>query len=222
VPSPRAAAAIALTALGTFAAPALAHQGNPNYSSQVRAIEPAVSGLEAQILGNDDRVELRNGGDAQVIVKGYRDEPYLRFNPDGTVEVNRRSPATYLNEDRFAQVDVPPTARPGARPRWEQVAENGRYDWHDHRIHWMSKTAPEQVREDESRRAKIFDWKLPIVADGRPATISGSLTWLGKDSGGIPIAAVIALLAIVLAGPVFLHLMRRRRQTAERPQTEAW
>jgi hypothetical protein len=43
---------------------------------------------------------------------------------------------------------------------------DGRYDWHDHRIHWMSKTPPERVREDGSARVEVFRWKLPLSAGG--------------------------------------------------------
>ncbi len=102
MPSLRGATAVALAALCACPPMALAHKGNPNYSSEVRSIEPAVDGLAAEILSNDDRIELRNNSDSVVVVEGYRNEPYLRFLPDGTVQENRRSPATYLNEDRFA------------------------------------------------------------------------------------------------------------------------
>ena len=125
MPVLRGAAAGALVALCVLASPALAHEGNPNYSSEVRSIEPAVEGLKAQILNNDDRIELRNDTGGTVVVAGYRDEPYLRFLPDGTVELNRRSPAAYLNEDRFADVDVPATADPGrsrSGRRWPRTA----------------------------------------------------------------------------------------------------
>ena len=222
MPSARGATAIALTALCACAPAALAHEGNPDYRSEVRQILPAVEGLEAEVLSSDDRIELRNGSHSLVVVDGYRGEPYVRFLPDGTVQVNRRSPAAYLNEDRFAQVDVPASARPDAPPRWEQVAENGRYDWHDHRIHWMSKTPPQPVREDESRRVKIFDWKLPVAVAGRRATIQGTLTWLGKDSGGFPAAAAISLGAIALVGAVFVAIVRRRRRSSGDAGTEAW
>jgi hypothetical protein len=222
VPSASGAAAVALIALCVCAPTAVAHKGNPNYSSEVRSIESGIRGLEAQVLGNDDRIELRNGSRSVVVVEGYRDEPYLRFLPDGTVQVNRRSPAGYLNEDRFAAVKVPTSARPGAAPRWERVAQNGRYDWHDHRIHWMSKTPPEAVRKDQSRRIRIFDWKVPLVVEGRPAAIHGTLTWLGKDSGGFPIAAVAALVAIALAGPLVVRMAQRRRHMSPDRQEEAW
>ena len=218
----RGAVATALIALCALAPPAVAHEGNPNYSSEVRAIVPAIDGLEAQILSSDDRIELRNGSDSVVIVEGYRNEPYLRFQPDGTVEVNRRSPAFYLNQDRFAQVEVPRTATPKAEPVWSKVATSGRYDWHDHRIHWMSNVPPKPVREDESRRAKIFDWKLPVSVAGQPAAIDGTLTWLGKDSGGFPLAAAISLAVAIVAGGALVVFVRRRRERGPRGPAEAW
>jgi hypothetical protein len=217
------AAAAALAALCALAPPVLAHEGNPNYRSEVDAISPAVQGLDAEVLNFDDRIELRNNGRETIVVEGYRGEPYLRFEPDGTVSVNQRSPATYLNEDRFADVEVPDTADPKAAPEWQTVARNGRYDWHDHRIHWMSSTAPERVREDDSARVKVFDWRLPVTANGSPATISGTLTWLGKDGGGFPVAAAISLAVAALAGVALVAVVRRRRRApAERKKAEAW
>jgi hypothetical protein len=219
----RGAAAAALAALLVAAPTALAHEGNPNYRSQVRSIAPAVDGLEAQVLNYDDRIELRNESDETVVVEGYQGEPYLRFKPDGTVEVNRRSPATYLNEDRFAKVSVPHNADPKAPPEWVVVAKTGRYDWHDHRIHWMAATPPAKVERNEEARTKVFDWKLPIAAAGHPAVIRGSLVWLGKDSGAFPLAAAVSLAAAILGGAALVAFVRRRRRRhAPRREVEAW
>jgi hypothetical protein len=219
----RRVAAAALAALCALVPPALAHEGNPNYRSEIHAISPPVEGLDAEILNFDDRIELRNRSGATVVVEGYRGEPYLRFEPDGIVSVNRRSPARYLNEDRFADVEVPDDADPKVAPEWETVARNGRYDWHDHRIHWMSTTPPERVRADESERVEVFDWKLPLNANGSEATISGSLTWLGKDGRGFPLAAGVSLLAAALAGIALVAAVRRRRRAGRaREKAEAW
>jgi hypothetical protein len=218
----RGVAVTALAALCALAPSAFAHEGNPNYRSEVRAISPPLEGLDAEILNFDDRIQLRNDSGETVVVEGYRGEPYLRFEPDGMVLVNQRSPTTYLNEDRFADVEVPDIADPKAAPEWQTVARNGRYDWHDHRIHWMSSTPPERVREDEAARVKVFDWKLPLTASGAPATISGTLTWVGKG-GGFPVVAAVSLAVAVLAGVALVALVRRRRRApAEREQAEAW
>ena len=49
---------MALMALCALAPTAVAHEGDPNYDSEVRAIVPAVQGLDAEVLGGDDRIEL--------------------------------------------------------------------------------------------------------------------------------------------------------------------
>jgi hypothetical protein len=208
----------AATALAVLAAApvALAHEGNPSFRSEVRSLD--AEGVTARVTNYDDSLELRNRGGAAVTVLGYRGEPYIRLEPDGTVSVNRRSPAAYLNEDRFAEgVDPPESADPTARPRWEVVARNGVYAWHDHRIHWMSRSLPPQVK-DESERTKVFDWTVPIEVDGRRTAIAGTLTWVGEPSEGFPVAAAVSLGAAALAGVALVVVVRRRR----RPAREAW
>jgi hypothetical protein len=225
VPSIRGAAALALTALCVVAPAARAHEGNPNYRSEVRAVAPALPGLDARILNYDDRIELTYDGPRPLVVKGYRGEPYLRFLPGGRVELNRRSPAAYLNEDRFANVEVPGQADHAAPPDWTVVARHGRYDWHDHRVHWMSEgTLPPQVKAEEER-AKVFDWNVPLLAAGRPASVRGTLIWVGSDEGGFPVAAGASLGAAILAGAVLIVIVRRRRTRGQRaPEVakEAW
>ena len=218
----RGAAAAALAVLCVAAPAALAHEGNPNYRSEVRAIAPALPGLEARVLNFDDAIEVRYDGERPLVVEGYRGEPYLRFNPDGLVEVNRRSPAAYLNEDRFAKVELPDRAAHRAPPSWAEVAENGRYDWHDHRIHWMGEgTLPPQI-EDEGEPTRVFDWGIPMASAGQAIEVRGTLTWLGEEEGGFPVAAGITLGAALVGGALLVVLVRRRRSRAGAPAKEAW
>ena len=221
--SSRAVVGAALAALCVAAAPALAHEGNANYKSEVRAIAPALQGLEAQVLNNDDRILVTYDGDETLVVEGYRDEPYLRFSPGGRVEVNRNSPAAYLNQDRYAKVALPAQADHEAPPSWETVDDTGRYDWHDHRIHWMGEgTMPPQV-EDEGKRTKVFDWDIPMAAAGQPLEVRGTLTWLGKEEGGFPLGAALSFGGALLAGAALIVVVRRRR--ARQPAgvaKEAW
>ena len=81
----RGAAAAALAVLCVAAPAALAHEGNPNYRSEVSSIAPALPGLEARVLNYDDAIQLVYGGDRPLVVEGYRGEPYLRFNLGGSI-----------------------------------------------------------------------------------------------------------------------------------------
>lgn len=221
----RRAIVVAVALLLALAPAAQAHQGNPNFRSSVRTITPAVDGLEAQVVNFDDSIELRNRSGRTLIVKGYRGEPYVRIAADGAVSVNRRSPSRYLNDDRYGEgVEVPAEADSKAPPLWEPVDRTGSYRWHDHRIHWMSHSLPPQVK-DEGKRTKVFDWRVPIAVGGRPATIAGTLTWVGKQGGGFPIAAAIAFVVIALAGLALVVAVRRRRGPPSSPvetAKEAW
>jgi hypothetical protein len=214
-------AAVTAVAISAVGAPiAAAHQGNPNFRSEVRGLRPAVSGVDVQVQNFDDSLELRNDSGRTVVVRGYRGEPYVRIAADGTVAVNHNSPAYYLNDDRFAEgVTVPASATPSAPPDWQTVDRTGRFTWHDHRIHWMARSVPPQVKHKD-RRTKVFDWKVPLAVGGRPVAVEGSLFWVGKKSG-FSIGAVIAFAVVALAGAVFVAVVRRRRRPTA-PATEAW
>ncbi len=208
---------IASWALAIFAAlacflpaTAAAHGGSPNYRSTVRDIAPPIPGLEVRVLNYDDRLELVNRTGKDIAIRGYDGEPYVRLEADGTVEVNKRSPSFYLNEERFADVQIPPEAKASARPRWEQVSKTGRFEWHDHRIHFMSKTTPKQVK-DEDQRTKVFDWKVPVVVGAQRANIAGDLYWVPSDDSGLPRGALVGLALLVVGGIVLVEVVRRRR-----------
>jgi hypothetical protein len=220
--------AVALTtlAVGCAASPALAHQGNINYRSELDGVVPAEPGLDVQVVNYDDSLQLENNTGKTVIVDGYQGEPYIRIAADGTVELNRNSPAYFLNDDRYGNAPVPDSADPDAEPDWELVDMTGQYVWHDHRIHYMSTATPSQVT-DTDQRTKIFDYKVPIEVGGQPAAITGTLYWVG-EAGGLPILPFVILGGLTLIG-VALVIRRRRgatrpdeSQTETAPAKEAW
>jgi hypothetical protein len=215
-----AAALVAFAAL-IPATSAFAHAGNPNYESVVRGVTPPIKGFSVEVLSGDDRLAVTNKGSSTVTIDGYNREPYVRLAPDGTVAVNLRSPAYYLNKDRFSGGTPPSSANPKAAPDWRVVERSGRFEFHDHRMHWMAKTVPSQVK-DRSARTKIFDWKVPLRAGATAGAINGQLFWRGS-SGGPPAGAFAALAVLLGAGCVVV--VRRRRAVAEAgagPREEAW
>lgn len=178
-----------VSVLGT-AAPAFAHGSSgpdaTNFVSTVRAVtsdEGSGPGQTVQnamwtIRGNDALLQLDNRSGKEITVEGYSGEPYLRIGPDGVWE-NRRSPATYLNQDRFGSTQVPKNVSADSPPEWVKIKNEPQYAWHDHRVHWMSATLPPQVVDDaQSASIKIFDWSVPFLVDGQRFSVQGTMRWV--------------------------------------------
>jgi hypothetical protein len=219
----RTRTAVVAVAMLLLAAPAaLAHQGNPNYRSEVKRITPATSGVTVTVLNYDDRLQLQNTSGKTVVVDDYEDKPYARVLGDGTVQVNTNSKAYYLNDDRYAEVSVPDGL--GDAPNWKSLSKTGRFEWHDHRMHWMSKSDPPQL-EDKDVRTHILDWKVPITVDGKPGAIAGSLTWVPLPGGSMPLGAIFGLAALIIACLIAIAVVRRRREPRAgdgKEAAEAW
>ena len=220
----RTVAVVVVAAFAAVAPAALAHEGNPHFLSQVDRITPQSQGITVDVLNRDDRLLLHNTSGKDVVIEGYDDEPYARLLADGTVQVNTDSEAYYVNNDRFANVDVPAGVDGKGPPQWKEVGKTGRFEWHDHRAHWMGKDTPGQVK-DESVRTKVFDWQVPIEVDGTKGAIAGTLFWTPLPGGGPPLGAVFALAAIVIACCILVFVVRYRRRTSEERSSdvaEAW
>lgn len=202
-----------------------------NVVSEVVA-EPDLEQVEWTVHTGGLAVELVNRGASTVTVEGYDGEPYLRIGPDG-VEHNRRSPATYLNDDRFAEVAMPPDVDPQAPPEWISVSPRPRHVWHDHRTHWMSTQPPDFVAAGPLARA-LMDmrlvgvigtagedagdfqrWTIPFEIDGEGHELRGRLSWQDPPS---PVPWL--LLSTVLVIPALLGLRRSSVVAMIRPA--AW
>jgi hypothetical protein len=147
--------------------------------------------VEAAVVGGDSFLRLRVDDGLEVVVLGYEGEPYLRIRSDGTVQVNDRSPARWLNESRLAAVALPATADAAAEPVWRRIGAGGEAAWHDHRTHWMAANRPDPPERD---------WSVPLLVDGRPVTIEGRYaytppppSWPWWAGAFVTAAAVVAL-----------------------------
>jgi hypothetical protein len=195
VPRWTAAGLLVAALLVVPATPALADPAGPSdYRSSVIGLDPPVAGVEASIIGGDSFVRLVVDPATTVEVTGYRGEPYLRFLPGGVVEENQRAPSTYLNQDRYAAVQVPVTASADATPEWRQVADDGSYAWHDHRVHWMNRQPP----PGGSPGDVVAEGVIPLQVDGVAVDLSIRSVWVAPPSR-IPV--VIGLLLGALALP---------------------
>ncbi len=169
------------------------------------------------MLNRDDRLLLRNRSDRDVVVLGYEQEPYARIDAGGDVWVNADSKAYYINAERDGEVPVPDGVDSEGEPRWERLDGSGRFEWHDHRMHWMAASDPPMVK-DKSVRTKVYDWDVPLEVGGRRGAIAGTLFWTPTASSSLPLGAIFAFAGLVIVLCVGVIVVRRRRGAP----AEAW
>lgn len=170
--------------------------GPTDYATTITSVSPEVSGVDVSVVGGDSflRVDVDPGID--VVVLGYQQEPYLHIRPDGVVEENQRSPATYLNADRYGTATPPAGADPTLAPNWLPVGRGGSWSWHDHRAHWMSPDPPPAGQPG----TPIQSSTVPLVVDGSAVTVSVSTTWLASPSRfPLAVGGAAGLAAVLLA-----------------------
>ena len=134
-------ATAALVWLGVAAPPASAHSVSgvsaTNFQTNLTSVTPAVPGLAVKVVEAGSRLEAENRTGQEIVVLGYKGEPYLRIGPDGVFQ-NKLSPATYINASRKG--GTPPESAKNAKvgdTDWEKISSEPVARWHDHRIHWM-------------------------------------------------------------------------------------
>ncbi len=181
-----AAALIVATADPVLADPAVP----THYRSVVNTVDPPPSGVAVDVVGGDAFLSVAASPGHTVEIPGYFGEAYLRIDEEGRVWWNQRSPARYINRDRYGISGVPDTADPRAEPEWEQIGSGGTFAWHDHRIHWMSADLPPTIGGD--RAEIVFPWTVSITIDGVETEIRGELLWFPSTNpiGPILIGAV--------------------------------
>jgi hypothetical protein len=195
-------AALTAAALALLAPAAGAHKTGPNYLTQVKTIQPRTDGVSVDVLNRSDQLLLHNTSGSDVVIMGYENEPYARVLADGTVEVNTKPP---------------PGVTRSSPAKWKVLSRTGRFEWHDHRMHWMGKARPAQVK-DPGVQTKIFDWKIPIEVGSTPGRIGGTLLWTPSPAGGAPVGAIIAGAVIVVLLSLLVLVVRRRRASG----ADAW
>lgn len=207
-------AAVLLAALGLAsltARPAVADPAKPtNDESRVLSIQPATPAVSVRVVGGDGFLDLSVRPGHEVEVPGYAGEPWLRVLRDGTVEENTRSPATYLDANRYASdITIPPDVDPKAPPSWKTVGHRGHWVWHDHRIHWMNPgVAPPMVAGTE--QVRLGDrpdgrWVVPLQVDATAVQVVGELLRHPAPNPAVPIAVIGGL---ALAGLAASFLLR--------------
>jgi hypothetical protein len=187
------------------AAPAQAHVVGiggraSNYHTDVLDITPPVAELTVRVLEAGNQLELINHSGQEVVVLGYRSEPYLRVTPTAVYE-NQRSPSAYANRFANAPSRIPADLDPAAPPQWRRIATKPDGVWHDHRTHWSGPDPPAVAADRGHRQVVVPDWHIPLRLGRRTALIEGDIVWVpGPAPWPWALLAVVAVAAVVTAG----------------------
>jgi hypothetical protein len=201
----------------TGGTPASAYQtapnggGNADYHSLVRAVTPPTPGLSARVLGHDNLVQLENHSGRTIVVYGYTGDQYARLLADGTVQLNLRSPAFYLNEYRFGDQTVPAYADARAAPEWRTMDRSATLVWHDHRIHAAKAGGPPAGTQPG---ALLRAYRIPLRIGSAPGAVAGDLYWVGGHSHTSWMLFALPLLVLVVALMIVDSARRARRSRA--------
>jgi len=199
----------ALVWIGVAAAPASAHSVSgvsaTNFHTRLKSVTPALSGLEVKVVEAGSRLQVTNHTGQEVVVLGYKGEPYLRVGPEGVFQ-NKLSPATYINKTRKGT--APPDSAQNAKvgdTDWEKISSAPVARWHDHRIHWMQPNPPSFVQTSPGRRHVIAmgendpEWLVTMRQGPQTISVKGDLVWEPGPSALPWYGLVVVLLALVVA-----------------------
>jgi hypothetical protein len=195
-------AVLALLLVGASAGPAAAHAIGTgteasNYRTRILAVDQAVPGISVRTVAGG-QLELTNRSSEEVVVLGYRLEPYLRVGPAGVFE-NQRSPSTYTNRFRTAPADIPSEFDPKAAPEWRRVGDGPSAVWHDHRAHWSSPDPPAVKASPGVAHVIVPDWQVPLRQGDRTMVVHGAITWVPGPSPWPWALIALALFVAALA-----------------------
>ena len=162
----------------------------PVATSYLARLGHVPSGVQATIVDGYVRMWLRVAPTVTVEILDYRGAPYLRFAASG-VQVNRNSEMYYLNQTPFSQAPPAGITR-STPPRWLAVSGGHDYEWHDGRLQALASVAL------TSGRSYVGSWRIPLLINGRPAALSGTL-WHAEHPSIVWLWPIVVALACVLA-----------------------
>jgi hypothetical protein len=173
-----------------------------NFVAHISGLRPVSGAVEAKVVDGDRQLWLRVNAATTVLIPGAANEPLLRFDRAG-VFVNRRS--LTAQSDRIDRFDLRPNPNPKAPPLWHRLTSGHSYRWHEHRLH-----ALEPLARGHHTTASVGRWAVPLLIDGQPHTLAGTLVYHPPGSAWPWILLACALAAIAAAALAVSAVVARR------------
>ena len=167
------AALAALLCLVLHAAPAAAHESDPQVQSELASVQPSLPDeVVLQVQANiAPQLVADNPTDVELDVIDDEGQPFLRLSSRG-VFANLESLDFYTTNNFAGSSAAAPRsvlARTApAPPRWAQLSRGSSWGWFDHRLDVESPTI-----RDRSRPADLGIWEVPLEYGGRPVIVQG-------------------------------------------------
>lgn len=171
--------------------------GPTDYFSTITSIDipeggSLPEGVDISIEGHDAFLMVQVSEGITVDIPGYENEPYLRIDDECRVFENQQAMSTWYNQERFGSDvdlnlmnhDIPPV--------WQQVGSRCAAAWHDHRLHYMSPSAPVNAQPGDV----LVIGSIPMTIAGTQVTVHVESVLAEPPSRGVPIAAAIFTLGI--------------------------
>lgn len=169
-------ALVACQALTVGSLPAEAHSGDLLAKPIFERIDPAIPGLEVQVVYTANyQFLVTNPTPTELVVVASTGEPFIRIGPDGAFG-NFNSPSWYNSNvpDGLLPNQIPKRAKPGANvePDWARVSKDPSWGWYDHRLHPVERYLQKEVLES-TEPVNLGPWDVPVRYGEQEAKIKG-------------------------------------------------
>jgi hypothetical protein len=170
----------ALVALAGGPVPAEAHTGDFLSRPIFEKIEPAIPGIEVEVVYTANyQFLVTNNTPTELVIMAVTGEPFIRIGPEGAFG-NFNSPSWYNSNvpDGLLPSQMPKRARegPDVEPAWSKVSKDPSWGWYDHRLHPVERYVDKRVQQ--SRVPVTLDrWEVAVRYADQPHKIKGRIEY---------------------------------------------
>jgi hypothetical protein len=149
----------------------------PGHGGKDHRVEVHLAPLPPELAGV--RVEVHETVAPQVVLENATERTIEVLDPSGVpfLRIGREGVAGNLAARAWYRTYSPGAPLPdgrviGAEPRWVRVRSEPSFGWFDPRLDASAVEVPHRVI-DAGRPARVGEWTIPLLVDGRPVALAG-------------------------------------------------